>query len=122
MAAAALTVSRLEAFAPQTTRLRRSAGSTATRPPARRVCVAKAAGGDQVPGLWYVDEESQGEHPTKRFALFVILHENTPSYADLWCFPVASLDVSLILNRDVCVEMGQAGASRGRGGSDASPP
>ena len=23
----------------------------------------KAAGGDQLPGLWYVDEESQGEHP-----------------------------------------------------------
>ena len=81
----------------------------------------KAAGGDQVPGLWYVDEESQGEHPTTRFALFVILHA-VPSCADLWCFPVASLDVSLILNRDVCVEMGQAGASRGRGGSDASPP
>ena len=82
----------------------------------------KAAGGDQVPGLWYVDEESQGEHPTTRFALFVILHANIPSYADLWCFPVASLDVSLILNRDVRVEMGQTGASRRRGGSDASPP
>jgi hypothetical protein len=43
----------------------------------------KAAGGDQVPGLWYVDEESQGEHPTTRFALFVILHANIPSYANL---------------------------------------
>lgn len=71
MAAAAMTVLRLGAFAPQATRLRRSAGSTATRPPARRACAVKAAGGDQVPGLWYVDEESQGEHPTSalRFLL-----------------------------------------------------
>ena len=44
MAAAAMTVLRLGAFAPQATRLRRSAGSTATRPPARRACAVKAAG------------------------------------------------------------------------------
>ena len=30
----------------------------------------KAAGGDQVPGLWYVDEESQGEHPDDAFCAF----------------------------------------------------
>ena len=70
MAAAAMTVLRLGAFAPQATRLRRSADSTATRPPARRACAVKAAGGDQVPGLWYVDEESQGEHPDDAFCAF----------------------------------------------------
>ena len=43
--------------------------------------------------------------PTTRFVLFAILHANIPSYADLWCFPAASLDVSLILLRDVRVEI-----------------
>jgi hypothetical protein len=64
--AAAATQLRLGACVPQATRLRRSAGSAAMHPPVRRACAVKAAGGDRVPGLWYVDEEQQGEHPARR--------------------------------------------------------
>ena len=53
-----MTALRLGAFAPQATRLRRSAGSTATSTCEAGMAVV-AAGGDQVPGLWYVDEESR---------------------------------------------------------------
>lgn len=87
MAAAAMTVLRLGAFAPQATRLRRSAGSTATRPPARRACAVKAAGGDQVPGLWYVDEESQGEHPTSALRFLLSFTQTFPRMLTSGAFP-----------------------------------
>jgi hypothetical protein len=74
-----------------------------------------------VPGLWYVDEESQGEHP-RHVALSLFINPTAAhavsSYADL-CFDGTAFSISL--NRDVRVEMGPTGASRGRGGSDPSP-
>ena len=91
MAAATL---GLGACLPQAMRLRRRVGSAAVRPPARRACAVKVAGEDQVPGLWYVDEDSQGEHPTRRAFAFYYPSAFTMSlsYADL-CFPTALLDI-----------------------------
>lgn len=49
------------AFAPPTARPRFVEGGV-RRAPFRSARMPRASG-DNVPGLWYVDEEQQGEHP-----------------------------------------------------------